>query len=191
MKVKKIENSVITTEDIDNYIKAISKLKGRAFTAADVNMDKRIITIRMDDVDTEVTMVNPTILESSDKFVVYFEVDEAKPHKVRKTRRSSYLVVDTENLGKVEFQSTLKDWKSSEDFMLDLGLQECVLVQKAIDAINGVTINDPIRKYTTTVYNPDKVGRNEKILMQSEDNQMVFVKSKFAPLYEAKGYTKI
>lgn len=191
MKVKKIENSVVTAEDIDNYTKAISKLKGRAFTTADVNMDFRIVTVRMNGVEDEVTLVNPVVIESSESVVVYFEVDDAKPHKVRKTRRASYLVVDSDNLGKVEFQSTLKQWKSSTEFMDDEGLQECVLVQKAIDAINGVTINDPIRKYTTTVYNKDKVGRNEKILMESEDHHTVFVKNKFASLYEVKGYSKI
>ena len=44
MKIKKIEQSIITNDDISLYKKAISTLNGFMFSAADVNIDKRIIT---------------------------------------------------------------------------------------------------------------------------------------------------
>jgi hypothetical protein len=44
MKIQKINESPITSEDISSYKEAISKLNGFMFTAADVNIDKRIIT---------------------------------------------------------------------------------------------------------------------------------------------------
>jgi hypothetical protein len=50
MKVQKINQSSITQEDVTLYKEAISKLEGFMFTAADVHMDKRIITIRLGNV---------------------------------------------------------------------------------------------------------------------------------------------
>ena len=62
MKVQKINESSITDKDISNYKQAISKLEGFMFTAADVNIDKRIITIRLGNVDDELTLVNPKVI---------------------------------------------------------------------------------------------------------------------------------
>jgi len=187
MKVKKIEESVISDKDIKLYTESVSKLNGVVFTAADVNIDKRIITVRIGAKEDELTMINPKVIESADKFVVYFEIDDRKK-KVRKTKRSPYLVVETDNLGKVEFKAEKEHWKNAEEFMTDAGLAECVLVQRAIDAIDGISIMDSVRKYSDTVVNNYKPGRNEKILMESGDGEMVFVKSKYSPNYEQKGY---
>ena len=41
MKVQKINESIITSEDIIKYKEAISKLEGYVFNASDVNMDMR------------------------------------------------------------------------------------------------------------------------------------------------------
>ena len=48
MKVQKINQAPITQEDIVIYKESISKLDGFMFTASDINMDKRIISIRLD-----------------------------------------------------------------------------------------------------------------------------------------------
>ena len=190
MKIKRIDESSVTPSDIKNYTEAISKLHGVVFTAADVNMDKRIITVRIGSKDEELTMVNPKVIESADKFVVYFEMDDRKK-KVRKTKRSPYLVVDTENLGKIEFKAEKEHWKDADDFMTDAGLAECVLVQRAIDAIDGISVTSIVRKYSDTIVNEYKPGRNEKILMESGDGEMIFVKSKYSPKYEQNGYKLI
>ena len=104
MKVQKINESPITSEDITLYKDAISNIEGYMFTASDVNIDKRIITIRLGNVEDELTLVNPVIEKTSEQPLVYFEKDTTK-NKVRKTIRFPYLVVETDNLGKVEFKS--------------------------------------------------------------------------------------
>ena len=63
-KIQKINESSITQDDISNYKNKISKLDGYAFTASDVNIDKRIITIRLGNVDDELTLVNPKITKN-------------------------------------------------------------------------------------------------------------------------------
>jgi hypothetical protein len=45
MKIKKIEYTPITQEDVIEYRNLIQNLQGNFFTANDVNMDKRISTI--------------------------------------------------------------------------------------------------------------------------------------------------
>ena len=65
MKVQKINESSITQDDIKAYKEAISKLDGFVFNASDVNMDKRIITIRLGSIEDELTLVNPVIEKTS------------------------------------------------------------------------------------------------------------------------------
>ena len=101
MKVKKIQISTVTTDDVTLYKEKISNLEGFVFNAADVNIDKRIITIRLGNKEDELTLVNPKVLQLSDKPVVYFEKDTHKQNKVRKTVRYPWIVIETDNLGKV------------------------------------------------------------------------------------------
>lgn len=189
MKIKNINQSVITADDITEYKKRVSTLKGNFFTANDVGMDKRIITIRMEDVDSELTLVNPKIqTPENPKAIVYHELD-SKKGKHRRTVRLSEMMVETDNLGLIEFKSTKETWTGLEDLMQDVGLYECVGAQRAIDAINGVDVTHPARAYTETVVRSEpKVGRNDRVMLQSESGEMVFVKYKNAKPYMDKGY---
>ena len=65
MTVKKIAPSPVTADEIAEYRKRIEKLEGYFFTANDVNMDKRNITLRITD---ELTLVNPTLKSVSDDY---------------------------------------------------------------------------------------------------------------------------
>jgi len=116
MKVQKINHSSISQTDISEYKKAISNIDGFVFNASDVNIDKRIITIRLGDKEDELTLVNPKVLQVSDKPIVYFEKDTNKKNKVRKTIRYPWIVLDTDNLGKVEFKCTNEtfSWKDAD-----------------------------------------------------------------------------
>ena len=126
MKVQKINESPITKDDIELYKSAISKLEGFVFNASDVNIDKRIITIRLGNVEDELTLVNPKVTKYSETPLVYYEKDTYKANKVRKTIRVPYLIIETDNLGKVEFKAEKNDWKNSDEFFGDVGLVECV-----------------------------------------------------------------
>lgn len=191
MKVQKINEGPITSEDIALYKQAISKLEGVVFNAADVNMDKRIITIRLGEKENELTLVNPKVLQLSDKPLVYFEKDTNKVNKVRKTVRYPWLVLETDNLGKVEFKSEKQDWKDADEFFGDAGLLECVLVQRALDAINGIDVTHPSRAYSETIVKGEKAGRNEKVMLQGPNGEMAFVKYKKIDSYLLQGWTLI
>ena len=193
MKVQKINESSITDKDISNYKEAISKLEGFMFTAADVNIDKRIITIRLGNVDDELTLVNPKVIKNSDSPVVYYEKDTYKKNKVRKTIRSTYLLIDTDNLGQVEFKASndKMDWKNADEFFGDVGLMECVLVQRLIDAMEGIDITHPNRQYSETIIKDKQTGRNERVMLQGPAGEMEFVKSKKVNSYLEKGWNLI
>jgi hypothetical protein len=191
MKVQKINESPITQEDVALYKDAISKLEGFVFNASDVNIDKRIITIRLGNIEDELTLVNPKVIKYSDTPLVYFEKDTNKSNKVRKTIRAPYLLIDTDNLGKVEFKAEKNDWKNSDEFFGDVGLLECVLVQRAIDAINDIDITHPSRQYSETITKDKAPGRNERVMLQGPAGEMEFVKSKKVDSYLQKGWNLI
>ena len=191
MKVQKINESSITDKDISNYKESISKLEGFMFTAADVNIDKRIITIRLGNIEDELTLVNPVVLKESERPLVYFEKDSNKEKKVRKTIRHPYILIETDNLGKVEFKAEKSDWKNSDEFFGDIGLVEVVLVQRLIDAINGIDITHPSRQYSETIIKDKKTGRNERVMLQGPAGEMEFVKSKKVNSYLETGWNLI
>ena len=191
MKVQNINESPITQDDVNLYKNSISKLEGVVFNASDVNIDKRIITIRLGNIEDELTLVNPTIEKVSDQPLVYFEKDTTKLTKVRKTIRYPYLLINTDNLGKVEFKATQSDWKDADEFFGDVGLLECALVQRAIDAINGIDITHPTRQYSETIRKDKKPGRNERVMLQGPAGEMEFVKSKKVDSYLQTGWNLI
>ena len=191
MKIKKINEGTITADDIKMYKDAVSNLEGFVFTAADVNMDKRIITIRLGEKENELTLVNPKVLQFSDRPLVYFEKDSNKEKKVRKTIRYPWLVLETDNLGKVEFKSEKQDWKDADEFFGDAGLLEAVLVQRALDAIDGIDITHPTRAYSETIRKDKEPGRNERVMLQGPNGEMEFVKSKKVNSYMEKGWNLI
>jgi hypothetical protein len=191
MKVQKINESPITSEDISSYKEAISKLEGFMFTAADVNIDKRIITIRLGNVEDELTLVNPTIEKTSDTPLVYFEKDTHKGTKIRKTIRYPYVLINTDNLGKVEFKADNKEWKNADEFFGDTGLVECVIAQRLIDAIDGIDVTNAARQYSETITKDKEPGRNERLMLQGPNGEMEFVKSKKVNSYLEKGWNLI
>jgi len=191
MKVQKINESPITQDDINLYKNSISKLDGFVFNASDVGIDKRIVTIRLGNIEDELTLVNPKVIKYSETPLVYFEKDTNKSNKVRKTIRAPYLLIDTDNLGKVEFKAEKSDWKNSDEFFGDVGLLECVLVQRAIDAIDDIDITHPSRQYSETITKDKEPGRNERVMLQGPAGEMEFVKNKKVDSYLQKGWNLI
>jgi hypothetical protein len=190
MKVQKINESIITQDDINEYKNKTSKLEGFMFTAADVDMDKRIISIRLGNIEDELVLVNPKVLQESKTPLVYFEKDSNK-NKIRKTIRHPYFIIDTDNLGKVEFKAEKNEWKDSDEFFGDTGLLEAVLVQRLMDAIEGIDITHPSRAYSETVIKDKEPGRNERVMLQGPAGEMEFVKSKKVDFYLEKGWNLI
>jgi hypothetical protein len=188
MIVKRVEKTSVTNEELNLYKERISKLdKEFAVNALDVGMDKRIVTIKFGGEYDDLTLVNPVVTEVSDGMVVYFEKDSVK-NKTRKTTRYKSFKVDTDNLGLVEFSSDKDNWKNEQEFMNDLGLFECVTAQRLIDSIDGIDVNSPLRRYTQERKVEKKPGRNERVMLQSPEGEMEFVKYKKAQPLLDKGY---
>lgn len=189
MIVKRIERTPVTNEELNEYKEKISKLENEyAVNASDVGMDKRIVTIKFGGEYDELTLVNPKVTETSKEMVVYFEKELDKKQKVRKTARHQWFKIDTDNLGIVEFSSDKKEWKDQEEYMNDLGLFECITAQRLIDSIDGVSINSPIRRYSGQIKAEKTPGRNERVMLQSPEGEMEFVKYKKAQPLLDKGY---
>ena len=188
MIVKRVEKTPVTNEELNLYKEKISKLdKDFAVNALDVGMDKRIITIKFGGEYDDLTLVNPTVTETSEAMVVYFEKDSIK-NKTRKTQRHQSFSVDTDNLGIVEFSSDKQSWKNQDEYMNDLGLFECITAQRLIDSIDGVDVSSPLRRYNPQRTAEKKPGRNERVMLQSPEGEMEFVKYKKAQPFLDKGY---
>jgi hypothetical protein len=187
MKIQRVEKTPVTTEELNLYKEKVSKLKGFAFNALDVGIEKRIVTLNFGGEYEELTLVNPTVIDKSKEMVVYFEKDSNK-NKTRKTTRHTWFKVDTDNLGVVEFSSDKKTWENQNEFFNDLGLFECVTAQRLIDSIDGIDVNSPYRRYTQQVTAAKEPGRNDRVMVQSPDGEMEFVKYKNAKSLLAKGY---
>jgi peptide deformylase len=192
MKVSVISDSSISSTDIELYRERVSKLKGVSFNGNDVGINKRIVSVRLL-TDDDLILVNPKIVNQSNDSIVYYEKDVYKPNKVRKTIRLKSIVVETDNLGMVEFKPTNESnkWETTNDFFEDGGLLECVLVQRAIDAINGIDITDKVRAYSKTIQSQPTPGRNERVMLASNEGDTVFIKYKHADSYINKGYKLI
>lgn len=193
MIVKRIEKTPVTNEELNEYKEKISKLENEyAVNASDVGMDKRIVTIKFGGEYDELTLVNPKVIETSKEMVVYFEKEiDGKSYgkqKIRKTARHQWFKIDTDNLGVVEFSSDKKEWKDQEEYMNDLGLFECITAQRLIDSIDGISINSSIRRYSGQIKAEKKPGRNERVMLQSPEGEMEFVKYKKAQPLLDKGY---
>ena len=189
MIVKRIEKTPVTNEELNEYKEKISKLENEyAVNASDVGMDKRIVTIKFGGEYDDLTLVNPTVTETSKEMVVYFEKELDKKQKVRKTARHQWFKIDTDNLGIVEFSSDKKEWEDQEEYMNDLGLFECITAQRLIDSIDGVSINSPIRRDSGQIKAEKTPGRNERVMLQSPEGEMEFVKYKKAQPLLDKGY---
>lgn len=183
MKIKLVTNTSVSARDLDTYLEKIhtdkfSKLP--MLTALDVGMNLRIITIRLGD---EITLVNPMISEKSEDLVVYSEYDTIK-NKLRKTKRYSRILVTSDNLPPIEFKADGELTKAYDD----VGLFNCVMVQRLIDAIDGIDIKHTSRAYNTQLISDKKIGRNERVLVQSQEGVTKYVKYKHSQSYIDNGY---
>lgn len=192
MRIHKIAPSTITSDDIKAYEKAIFGVKGIMFTASDVGIDKRIITVRTPTKEgfNGLTLVNPVVVETKEPFA-FIERDTMKPKKSRKTVRFKEITVETDNLGKITLKPDDKPIKSLEDLYSNDGLMECVCVQRLIDAIDGIDVTSPQRKYSTTQHSNKVYNRNDSVMLENGAGETVFVKYKLASPYLELGYKLI
>ena len=170
----------------DTLFAALEGLGGVGLSANQIGVNKRACVIKFNDV--ELFLLNPVITERSNEGFIFYEGCLSIPDTIRKpvrTIRSTYVVVQTDNLGELRFEinpeeDSKLEGKVSEDTM------KTVVVQHEIDHLDGYTIKD--RVYSTTIVKKQSYGRNDKIVMKAPNGDLVEVKYKKANNYFLKGY---
>ena len=143
-------SSVEEGEDI--AVKLLKELtdskKGIGLAANQIGINKRVCVVN---VKEPIVLINPTILEMNDD-ILYNESCLSFPNKTVRTKRSRWVTVETDNIGRVVFGSDEHD-----DSLL-----ESVCVQHEIDHLDGITMFD--RKFKLEpIKSKKKFKRNDKV----------------------------
>lgn len=170
----------------DTLFAALKGMGGVGLSANQIGVNKRACVIKFNDV--ELFLLNPVITERSNEGFIFYEGCLSMPDTIKKpvrTLRSTYVVVQTDNLGELRFEITPEEDRKLEGQVSE-GTMKTVVVQHEIDHLDGITIKD--RVYSTTITKKQSYGRNDKIVMKAPNGDFVEVKYKKANNYFLKGY---
>lgn len=170
----------------DTLFAALKGLGGLGLSANQIGVNKRACVIKFNDV--ELFLLNPVITERSNEGFIFYEGCLSIPDTIRKpvrTIRSTYVVVQTDNLGELRFEINPEEDRKLEGQVSE-DTMKTVVVQHEIDHLDGITIKD--RVYSTTIVKKQSYGRNDKIVMKAPNGDLVEVKYKKANDYFLKGY---
>jgi peptide deformylase len=169
----------------DTLFAALDGMGGLGLSANQIGVNKRACVINYN--DEKLFLLNPFIVERSNEGFLFYEGCLSMPDTIKKpvrTIRSTYIVVQTDNLGEIRFEINPEEDRAGEKVSRDTMMT--VIAQHEIDHLDGITIKDRI--YSTTVTKKQSYGRNDKIVMKAPDGELVEVKYKKANDYFLKGY---
>ena len=169
----------------DTLFAALNGMGGVGLSANQIGVNKRACVVKFR--DEELFLLNPVITQRSNEGFLFFEGCLSIPSTIEKpirTLRSTYVVVQTDNLGEMRFEINPEGDREGEGISTETMMT--VIVQHEIDHLEGITIKD--RVYTTTVVKKQDYGRNDKIVMKSPEGELVEVKFKKANDLFLKGY---
>tara|TARA_Y100001963_G_scaffold138530_1_gene203415 strand:- start:124 stop:717 length:594 start_codon:yes stop_codon:yes gene_type:complete len=155
---------------------------GIGLAANQIGINKRVCVIN---VKKPLVLINPEIIERSEKEFIFPEGCLSFPDKKIRTKRNVSVKVKADN-----HEETLSFSADSEDIN---DAFECVCVQHEIDHLDGITMFDREFKQEPIVRGknaPVKIGRNEKVLIASGVESKVMKYKKALPLLE-KGWTLV
>ena len=185
-----IEKSELTQFEADvlrdTLFAALKGLGGVGLSANQIGVNKRACVIKFNDV--ELFLLNPVITERSNEGFIFYEGCLSMPDTMKKpvrTIRSTYVVVQTDNLGELRFEINPEEDRKLEGQVSE-DTMKTVVVQHEIDHLDGITIKD--RVYSTTIVKKQSYGRNDKIVTKAPNGELVEVKYKKANNYFLKGY---
>ena len=128
-----------------------SKTPGVGLAANQIGINKRVCVIN---VKEPLVLINPEIVERSEKEFIFPEGCLSFPNKKVRTKRNVSIKVKADNHN--ETLSFSADSKEMNDAF------ECVCVQHEIDHLDGITMFD--RQYIREPYRaPKSYGRNERV----------------------------
>lgn len=169
----------------DTLFAALEGLGGLGLSANQIGVNKRACVINYN--DEKLFLLNPIIVQRSNEGFLFYEGCLSMPDTLKKpvrTIRSTYIVVQTDNLGEIRFEINPEEDRAGEKVSRDTMMT--VIAQHEIDHLDGITIKD--RVYSTTVIKKQSYGRNDKIIMKAPNGDLVEVKYKKANDFYLKGY---
>jgi peptide deformylase len=153
-----------------------SENKGIGLAANQIGINKRVCVVN---VKEPLVLINPEIIERSEKEFIFPEGCLSFPNKKVRTKRNVSIQVRADN-----HESTLSfsaDSKEVNDAF------ECVCVQHEIDHLDGITMFDREFKQEPLVRGknaPLKIGRNDKVTITKGSESKVLKYKKAEPLLE-------
>ena len=143
-----------------------SEDKGIGLAANQIGINKRVCVIN---VKEPLVLINPEIIERSEKEFIFPEGCLSFPNKKVRTKRNVSIKVKADN-----HESTLSFSADSKDIN---DAFECVCVQHEIDHLDGITMFD--RKFVKPAAVSNKIGRNEKVTIEkgSESKTLKYKKA--------------
>lgn len=205
----KLSNKVPHTNFTEERIEELSSLLfkrleeegGIGLAANQIGINERMAVIhvkrhnnaeKQDPDRYKIVLVNPRIVDKSDRTVVYKEGCLSFPNtkeEPKETVRWQSITVECDNYeGRLVFgpsnwnfedPSLNKDnpWANAREFWSDLGMLECVVAQHEIAHLDGYTIYDFLKN--PPVEKKKEPGRNEKVMfINKETGESKFTKYK-------------
>jgi len=155
-------------------LKELTETKqGIGLAANQIGINKRVCVIN---VKEPIVLINPRIVERSTEEFVFPEGCLSFPNKHVRTKRNVSVIVEADNHeGKLSFSAESEDINDAF---------ECACVQHEIDHLDGITMFErsvtpqPIRV-------PEKIGRNEKVMITDGKETKELKWKKAQPLVES------
>ena len=150
-----------------------SEEKGIGLAANQIGINKRVCVVN---VKEPIVLINPEIIERSDKEFIFPEGCLSFPNKKVRTKRNISVKVKADN-----HKSTLSfsaDSKEVNDAF------ECVCVQHEIDHLDGITMFDREFKQVPIKRVGRKIGRNDKVMITKGSESKTLKYKKAEPMLE-------
>ena len=145
---------------------------GIGLAANQIGINKRVCVVN---VKEPLVLINPRIVEHSEEQFMFAEGCLSFPGKHVRTGRHTSVTVETDNHeGKLSFSAESEDINDAF---------ECACVQHEIDHLDGITMFE--RSITPQpVRVPEKIGRNEKVMITDGKETKELKWKKAQPLVE-------
>ena len=146
---------------------------GIGLAANQIGINKRVCVVN---VKEPIVLINPRIVEKSEEQFVFAEGCLSFPGKHVRTGRHVSVIVEADNHeGKLSFSAESEDVNDAF---------ECACVQHEIDHLDGITMFE--RSVTPQpVRVPEKIGRNEKVMITDGKETKELKWKKAQPLVES------
>tara|TARA_B100000902_G_scaffold67584_1_gene73748 strand:+ start:320 stop:922 length:603 start_codon:yes stop_codon:yes gene_type:complete len=157
--------------------------KGVGLAANQIGINKRVCVIN---VKKPIVLVNPVIETKSKELFAFAEGCLSFPNDGVKTIRHKHLTVTADNhSGKLHFGVWNEDNEDgySKGDKLDYAL-ETACVQHEIDHLDGITMHDREYKPQPLLRKKDKIGRNQKVTIQKNNESKTLKYKKAQKLME-------